>query len=274
MTEHRATPEQWKASERRAANGNITDIRLLELRARVAELEEEQTELANSYHFVVKAITERLEKLEARHFPGATKMVPPPVATDEELAPLLWVLWHHQGGKSDVGQPIRKYLGMGQFERMSDKQIDVAKHWAQSNGQARSREVAEPGNVTRDRDEAGNYLIIHDTPTPPPELVSDWTKERALLGDDTPIHVYIATKAMEWGANQVRNQEVTEPPPVTGALVERVSWLIADFASMAMAGEDCTPFAVRVILEVARWLRSETNYCEEAADLLERQARR
>ena len=55
----------------------------------------------------------RVEALEAQanHFVDVPKMVPPPVATD------------------NVGQPIRKYLGMGQFERMSDKQIGFAKHW-------------------------------------------------------------------------------------------------------------------------------------------------
>lgn len=82
-----------------------TDPGILELQARVVELEEEQTELVNSYHLVIKAITGRLEKLEAQadHSPGATKMVP--VAT-----------------------------------------------------------------VTRDRDETGNYAIVHDTATPPQRL--------------------------------------------------------------------------------------------------------
>jgi hypothetical protein len=95
-------------------------------------------------------------KLEAQagNYPETPdSSTPPTVATDEELAPLLWVLWHHQGGKSNVGQPIRKYLGMGQFERMSDKQIEVAKHWAQSNGQAGSREVAEPAPVAGEAEE-------------------------------------------------------------------------------------------------------------------------
>jgi hypothetical protein len=46
-----------------------------------------------------------------------------------DVAPLLWVLWHHMGGNSPVGQPIRKYLGMGQFERMSKEQVEAAKGW-------------------------------------------------------------------------------------------------------------------------------------------------
>ena len=40
---------------------------------------------------------------------------------------LLWTLWHHQGGSSHIGQPIRKLLGIGQHERMTDEQIQQAK---------------------------------------------------------------------------------------------------------------------------------------------------
>jgi len=38
--------------------------------------------------------------------------------------------------------------------------------------------------------------------TPPPELVQEWAKARALLGDDTPLHIYIATRAAAWGYQQ------------------------------------------------------------------------
>jgi hypothetical protein len=37
--------------------------------------------------------------------------------------------------------------------------------------------------------------------TPPPELVQQWVKDRALLGDDTPLHLYIANRAAQWGAD-------------------------------------------------------------------------
>lgn len=36
---------------------------------------------------------------------------------------LLLLLWHHQGAQSEVGQAIRKILGMGQFDRMTAEQI-------------------------------------------------------------------------------------------------------------------------------------------------------
>ncbi len=39
--------------------------------------------------------------------------------------------------------------------------------------------------------------------TPPLELVQQWAKDRALLGDcRVPIHGYIATRAAQWGADQ------------------------------------------------------------------------
>jgi hypothetical protein len=52
-----------------------------------------------------------------------------PEFTDTARAALLWVLWHHQGGNSQVGQPIRFALGMGQHDDLNDHQIREAKRW-------------------------------------------------------------------------------------------------------------------------------------------------
>ena len=60
-----ATPKQWENIEG-SAEVLPSSACILELRARVEALEEEQTELVNSHHFVIKAITERLEKLESQ----------------------------------------------------------------------------------------------------------------------------------------------------------------------------------------------------------------
>jgi hypothetical protein len=40
---------------------------------------------------------------------------------------LLWALYHHQGGSSAVGQPIRKALGIGEFDHLTTEQIAEAK---------------------------------------------------------------------------------------------------------------------------------------------------
>lgn len=60
-----------------------------------------------------------------------------PEFTDWGRAALLWVLWHHQGGSSPVGQPIRFALGMDAHERLNDHQIAQAKRWADSTGSTR-----------------------------------------------------------------------------------------------------------------------------------------
>lgn len=39
---------------------------------------------------------------------------------------LLWLLWHHQGGSSSVGQPIRKALGIGPHDHMTTEQVAEA----------------------------------------------------------------------------------------------------------------------------------------------------
>jgi hypothetical protein len=38
--------------------------------------------------------------------------------------------------------------------------------------------------------------------TPPPELVEQWAKEKTLLGAYPPLHVYMTTRAAQWGADQ------------------------------------------------------------------------
>lgn len=53
-----------------------------------------------------------------------------PEFTDTARAAIAWVLWHHQGGSSPVGQPLRFSLGMGQHDRMTDHQIAEAKRFA------------------------------------------------------------------------------------------------------------------------------------------------
>lgn len=36
---------------------------------------------------------------------------------------LLWAVYHAQGGSSAVGQPIRKALGIGQFDHLTPEQV-------------------------------------------------------------------------------------------------------------------------------------------------------
>ena len=66
----------------------------------------------------------------ARRSRPAAPPAPLPTHDLSNAAPLLWLLWNHLGGESPVGRPIREYLGMGQFESMSDAQIVAAKQYA------------------------------------------------------------------------------------------------------------------------------------------------
>ena len=66
MTEqqHRATPEQWAQIERFVEDCGY-DACLLELRDRIADLEDDATEHSKSAHFCFEAIIGRIEALEA-----------------------------------------------------------------------------------------------------------------------------------------------------------------------------------------------------------------
>lgn len=50
-----------------------------------------------------------------------------PEMSRESRAMLLNVLWHHQGGSSPVGQPLRKLLGIGQHDHLTEEQYSEAK---------------------------------------------------------------------------------------------------------------------------------------------------
>lgn len=47
-------------------------------------------------------------------------------------AALLWTLYHHQGGSSHIGQPIRKLLGIGQHDRLTGEQLAQAKAFGEA----------------------------------------------------------------------------------------------------------------------------------------------
>jgi hypothetical protein len=38
--------------------------------------------------------------------------------------------------------------------------------------------------------------------TPPHELIMDWCKQRACINEPGPIHIWLATEAARWGADQ------------------------------------------------------------------------
>lgn len=51
----------------------------------------------------------------------------------EKTDALLWVLWHHQGANSQVGQPIRALLGIPRHARLNPGQIAAAKRFGETS---------------------------------------------------------------------------------------------------------------------------------------------
>ena len=76
------------------------------------------------------ALRAEVERLAAQSAPTEEMS---PEFTDTARAALLWVLWHHQGASSKVGQPIRFALGMDQYQPLSEYQVREAKRWAALN---------------------------------------------------------------------------------------------------------------------------------------------
>lgn len=60
--------------------------------------------------------------------PAADTIEHHPLRQNMEHA-LLWTLYHHQGGSSPVGQPIRKLLGIGPFDQLTLEQLIAAKEF-------------------------------------------------------------------------------------------------------------------------------------------------
>lgn len=57
-----------------------------------------------------------------------------PEFTDTARAAIAWVLWHHQGGSSPIGQPLRFALGMGDHDPLPEWRIAEAKRYAEWAG--------------------------------------------------------------------------------------------------------------------------------------------
>lgn len=75
--------------------------------------------------------------------PVVTAEVVPPMSAELRGA-LLWLLWHHQGGSSPVGQPIRAMLGISQHASLTVEQVAEAKAHAEGRIYAQSEGARMP----------------------------------------------------------------------------------------------------------------------------------
>lgn len=120
-----------------------------------------------------------------------------PDFTDTARAALLWVLWHHQGGSSDIGQPIRFALGMGQHERLNEHQVREAKRWGALNPKptheaAKPEHIAEPSKLVQE----AHPEVPRDSAWQPADVSAG--QERKPLSEDE-IH------KMDLGAERAEN---------------------------------------------------------------------
>jgi hypothetical protein len=92
--------------------------------------------------------------------PEEPETISVPGLSENDRAALLWVLWHHQGSNSAVGQPIRKMLSMGQYEKMSSEQAETAKRC----GEALLKEANTHTPYTAlDRLNIKRLMSVHDS---------------------------------------------------------------------------------------------------------------
>ena len=107
-------------------------VETADLRAALDELSTLRSQLAHWKTFAIHAENEHASwkktcievDAELRALRGTAPF------TDTARMALLWVLWHHQGGSSPVGQPLRFALGMDSHERLNEHQVKEAQQWA------------------------------------------------------------------------------------------------------------------------------------------------
>jgi len=88
-----------------------------------------------------------------------------PEFTDSAHGAIAWVLYHHQGGSSPIGQPLRFALGLDAHEHLPKHLIDQAKHYASWAGATTERFHAESAPVPDQRDaEIARLNAIINTP--------------------------------------------------------------------------------------------------------------
>jgi hypothetical protein len=99
-----------------------------------------QVDLDNELYVLDRAVIRALEQaLTQQRAPSSPRqegeaVEMSPEFTDSARAAIAWVLYHHQGGSSPVGQALRFALGMGAHEPLPDWRIAEAKRWAERMG--------------------------------------------------------------------------------------------------------------------------------------------
>lgn len=109
---------------------------------------------------------------------------------DRMRSALLAALWHHQGGSSAIGQPIRRLLGIGQHEHLTDEQVKEAKAFVHGDLQGHNPRPIPPASRVVREYVAGPFVLTHPSRFTPTDAES---------------------KVPDLGANAIINNRVTMP---------------------------------------------------------------
>lgn len=161
-----------------------------------------------------------------------------------DAAPLLWVLYNHQGAYSQIGQPIRQYLGIRQFEPMTADQIQAAKQYRNL--------MSEP---TTQANSSASHIVV------PPQNCRQRLKSEGKPYPKSSCEFcgsILSPNRMWRECDAALAMEVSQQSkPSTGSLVERVLQKVLDTPSPTPLS--ISPNQIRTaILEVAAWLRVES----------------
>lgn len=150
-------------------------------------------------------------------------------------AALLHALWHHQGGSSKTGQPIRHMLGIGRHDRLTDEQVQEAKRVQSALAKKTEVPVAEVCNgVLRWHIPAASYSVdtrlltgihmLYAAQQPPAEREPDMRAVCEVLGFD-PTNHHNAAKCP-----YCTSQQPAEREPLTDEQIKRLrNWFITEW---------------------------------------------
>lgn len=184
------------------------------------------------------ALEQQLRILRSVHFAATQPAQASEKVTGKFRAALLWLLWCHQGGSSEVGQPIRAMLGIGPHDCMTDEQVAEAKTYAThpqpvtpAGGEVASMDAITAAFNTWPAD-IRKKLSLHDlrrmTGWRPPaggEVVSACHEMSA-------IHARLLTEADNLLTLSIKSARgITHPPVADDALdSKRLDWLEQEVA--------------------------------------------
>ncbi|WP_411850697.1 hypothetical protein ACLB90_17795 [Stenotrophomonas sp. LGBM10] len=172
-----------------------------------------------------------------------------PDFTDTARAAIAWVLWHHLGGSSPVGKPLRFALGMGSDQHLSQSQIDEAKRFAEWAGATtegfhrhRPAQAIDLGQVREIRIPARNNLdpisvFVQDQAAGRGRIVvtcygNAWQAFWGAMGDRTVME-FVAQCDADYVAGDMISGRQTRMTKAERAYTERIAReVIAEFQAL------------------------------------------